>query len=353
MKTIHVNASREYDVVLGMGLLAQCGERMAETLPGAEKIALVADETVGALYAGRVRGSLEAAGFSVSEFVFPPGEAAKTLETWQALLGFLAGQRLTRSDAVAALGGGVTGDLAGFAAACYQRGIRYVQLPTTLLAAADSSVGGKTAVDHPAGKNLAGAFWQPSLVLCDTDTLQTLPPAEYRRGCAELIKYGVLDGEELFSALENTLPDAVGEDVLARCVEIKKTIVATDELDTGARRLLNLGHTAAHAAETLSGFTLAHGDAVAMGLVSIARACAARGLCPRADAERIEALCRQCGLPVELPYPVSELCGAALADKKRRGAELSLVVIEGLGKCSVRSIPADAYAEWLSAGGAR
>ena len=353
MKTIHVTASREYDVVIGAGLLDECGGRIAAAVPGAEKAVVCTDSTVYPLYAGRVAGSLKTAGFAVLEYVFPAGERSKTLDTWQQMLAFLAENRVSRSDVVVALGGGVTGDMAGFAAACYQRGVRLVHLPTTLLAAVDSSVGGKTAVDLPAGKNLVGAFWQPSLVVCDTDTLRTLPDAVRRDGCAEIIKYGVLDGEAFFAKLENSLPDEISEAILGRCVEIKRDIVAADEFDTGARHLLNLGHTAAHAAELLSGYSLSHGSAVAMGLCSMARACAARGLCTDEDAARIEALIKKCGLPTELPYTVEALAEAALSDKKRAGSALPVIAVEGLGRCAVRKISASDYAGWLRQGGVK
>ena len=353
MKTIHVTASREYDVVIGAGLLEDCGERIAAAVPGAEKAVICTDSTVYPLYAERVAASLKTAGFVVLEYVFPAGERSKTLDTWQRMLCFLAENRVSRSDVVVALGGGVAGDMAGFAAACYQRGVRLVQIPTTLLAAVDSSVGGKTAVDLPAGKNLAGAFWQPSLVLCDTDALHTLPEAIRRDGCAEIIKYGVLDGETLFSALENCLPDTISEDILARCVEIKRDVVAADEFDTGARRLLNLGHTAAHAAERLSDYSLSHGRAVAMGLCAMARACAVRRLCSKNDAARIEALIKKCGLPTELPFTAEALAEAALSDKKRAGSTLPIITIEALGHCTVRKIDASDYAAWLIRGGAR
>lgn len=353
MKTIHVCASREYDVWIGAGLLDTCGERIAAAVPGAEKAVVYTDTTVYPLYAKRVTESLQKAGFTVLEDHFLAGESSKTLRTWQHILNFLAENRVSRNNVVVALGGGVVGDTVGFAAAAYQRGVRFVQIPTTLLAAVDSSVGGKTAVDLPAGKNLAGAFWQPSLVLCDTDTLQTLPAAVRRGGCAEIIKYGILDGESLFSELEASLPESVSEDVLARCVEIKRGIVAEDEFDTGKRHLLNLGHTAGHAAELLSGYGLSHGDAVAMGLVSMARTCAARGLCEKSLAARIEALVRKCALPTELPYSAPALAAAALSDKKREGTRLPVVTIRALGQCSVEKIPAEDYAEWLRQGGAQ
>ena len=353
MKTIHVTASREYDVVIGAGLLDECGQRIAAAVPGAEKAVVYTDTTVFPLYAKRVTESLKAAGFTVLQDYFLAGEHSKTFRNWERILRFFTENRVSRSDVVVALGGGVVGDMVGFAAACYQRGVRLVQIPTTLLAAVDSSVGGKTAVDLPAGKNLIGAFWQPSLVLCDTDTLQTLPDAVRRDGCAEIIKYGVLDGETLFSKLEKSLPDEIPEDILARCVEIKRDIVGADEFDTGARHLLNLGHTAAHAAELLSDYSLSHGSAVAMGLCCMARACAARGLCAKEDAARIEALVKKCGLPTELPYMAEALANAALSDKKRAGSTLPVITVEGLGRCAVRKIDASDYAEWLRQGGAQ
>ena len=353
MKTIHVTASREYDVVVGAGLLGECGRLIAAAVPGAEKAVVYTDTTVFPLYAGRVTESLRAAGFTVLQDYFLAGEGSKTLRNWERILRFFTENRVSRSDVVVALGGGVVGDMVGFAAACYQRGVRLVQIPTTLLAAVDSSVGGKTAVDLPAGKNLIGAFWQPSLVICDTDTLQTLPDAVRRDGCAEIIKYGVLDGETLFSKLEKSLPDEIPEDILARCVEIKRDIVAADEFDTGARHLLNLGHTAAHAAELLSDYSLSHGSAVAMGLCSMARACAVRGLCAEEDAARIEALIKKCGLPTELPYPAEALAKAALSDKKRAGSTLPVITVEELGRCAVQKIGASDYAGWLRQGGAR
>ena len=353
MKTIHVSASREYDVIIGAGLLSECGERIAKAVPGAAKAVIVSDSTVAPLYASRVSASLTGAGFACETYIFPAGEASKTLGEWEKILCFLAERRMSRSDVIVALGGGVAGDMAGFAAAAYQRGIRFVQLPTTLLAAVDSSVGGKTAVDLPAGKNLVGAFWQPSLVVCDTDTLATLPRDVWRDGCAEVIKYGVLDGEELFSALEASLPEKLSEELIARCIEIKRDIVAEDEFDTGRRHLLNLGHTAAHAAELLSDYTVSHGSAVAMGLVSMARVCAEQGLCPAADAQRIESLIKKCALPTELPYGADALGKAALADKKREGAKLPLIRINGIGHCAVQSIPAEDYPNWLRQGGAK
>ncbi len=352
MNTVHVTASREYDVCIGSGLLRECGERIRE-VTGACAAAIVADSHVAPLYGDAVRRSLEAAGFRVVSYVFPAGEGSKTLAVYGDLLRFLARERFSRSDIVAALGGGVTGDLAGFAAATYQRGVRFVQLPTTVLAAVDSSVGGKTAVDLPEGKNLAGAFAQPSLVLCDTDALSTLPPAVRRDGCAEIIKYGVLAGEDLFSDLERADPERLTEDIMTRCVSIKRDVVTNDEFDTGARRLLNLGHTAGHAIELCADYGLSHGAAVSMGLALIVRAAAAMGLCPGPDSRRVCALLERYGLPTETPFRAEALAEAAMADKKRQGGTLPLVVPYGIGDCRIHPIPAESFTDWLRAGGAK
>jgi len=348
---IHVPASRGYDVRIGAGLLESCGEHIA-AVTGACTAAVISESAVAPLYADIVCNSLTAAGFRTVRYVFPAGEASKTLSTYGDVLNFLAESRLSRTDILVALGGGVVGDLAGFAAATYQRGIRFVQIPTTLLAAVDSSVGGKTAVDLPGGKNMAGAFAQPSLVLCDPAVLATLPPAAVRDGCAEIIKTGVLSGEALFAALEETPIPAQTEDVIARCVAFKRDVVAEDEFDTGKRRILNLGHTAGHAVELCSDYTISHGHAVAMGLALIVRAAGQKGLCPARDAGRIVSLLERYGLPTACPYGAETLAAAAMADKKRQGSRLPLIVPHGIGDCRIEPIPAEDFIGWLRAGGA-
>ena len=259
MKTVTIHASRSYNIHIGSGLLAHLGS-YARQLGKAQKVCIVSDSNVWPLYGSIASDSLEKARFEVMSFVFPAGEASKNGVTFLELLNVLAENRLTRSDLIVALGGGVVGDLAGFAAATYLRGIRYIQVPTTLLAAVDSSVGGKTAIDLPAGKNLAGTFYQPSLVLCDTDTLTTLPPEIFRDGCAEVIKYGVLYDPEMFAHLEAEGLSFHREDVIARCVELKRDVVMEDEFDTGARMKLNLGHTIGHGVEAKSHFGISHGN---------------------------------------------------------------------------------------------
>ncbi len=351
MKTVHIDASKSYNVRIGRGLLDDCGRQIAERVRCASA-AVVADDTVYALYGERVCASLEAAGIRTVCYVFPHGEKSKNLLEYAKILNFLAENRVTRADALIALGGGVTGDLGGFAAATYLRGIPFVQLPTTLLAAVDSSVGGKTAVDLPAGKNLAGAFYQPELVLCDLDTLDSLPREIFLDGCAEVIKYAVLGSRELFALLAD-FPSGIGlEEVTARCVEMKRDFVQSDELDRGARQMLNLGHTFGHAVEASSRFTLSHGKSVAIGMAMILRAACSRGLCSAETRDAVIALLQRYGLPTECPYPADMLLGALSADKKIFGTRLNLVVPTDIGACRLLPVGVDELSGWLRDGGA-
>ena len=316
VQTIEVHTAPAYEVTIGAGLLRECGARLKAVLGGC-RIAVVADSNVAPLYLETVCASLRDAGFAVCSYVFPAGEAHKNFTTLSAILEFLAESQLTRTDCVAALGGGVTGDMAGFAAASYLRGIRYVQLPTTLLSAVDSSVGGKTAIDLAAGKNLAGAFLQPAAVLCDTDCLRSLPAAVFADGAAEAIKTGVLSGETLFSLFEDgTLTDAPAE-IIARCIRYKAGVVERDEKERGERRKLNLGHTVGHAIEKCSGYAIPHGHAVAAGLAVMARASERLGWAEPGVSARIAACLEKNGLPTGTDYPAEALAKAALADKKR------------------------------------
>ena len=349
MKTITVSASRTYDIRIGPGLLTTLGEAV-RGLGKVEKVFLVSDTQVYPLYGGAAEASLKAAGYSVSSFVFPAGEESKNGETFLKLLNALAQAGLSRSDLLVALGGGVVGDLAGFAAACYLRGIRFIQIPTTLLAAVDSSVGGKTAIDLPAGKNLAGAFYQPSLVLCDLDALDTLPEDIFRDGCAEVIKYGVLYDPELFSQLESSGLNFDREAVIARCVALKRDVVMEDEKDTGSRMKLNLGHTFGHAVEAHSRFTLSHGKSVAIGLAVIARASASMGICSEADAARIVSVLKAFGLPVQAQYTAEALLPYLLSDKKRSGGTVNLILPEAIGRCVVSPTPVSQLQSILQAG---
>lgn len=350
MKTIRIDASRAYDVQIGRGLLDSLG-RAVKAATGAETAALISDDIVFSLYGERALRSLEAADLRVVPFVFPHGERHKTLATYGRALNFLCGSRLTRSDAVVALGGGVVGDLAGFAAATYRRGIAYVQVPTTLLAMVDSSVGGKTAVDLDAGKNQAGAFWQPALVLCDLDVLSTLPEEEYRCGCAEVLKYGVLGNEPFFRELQARPAREQFEHVIETCVAMKRDVVAADEYDRGARRLLNLGHSFGHAVEACSGFSILHGQGVAIGMAILARAAARRGICPEEAAREIVETLRAYGLPTETDFSADELLAAMMGDKKMEGSTMHLIVPEAIGACRVEAVPSGDLRAWLADGG--
>ena len=352
MRSVRVEASRCYEVLIGRGLTDEAGERI-RCVSRAETAVIVAGDHVWPLYGARVQRSLEAAGFRVLHYLLPHGEQYKTLETYGGLVNFLCDHRLTRSDVLVALGGGVTGDLTGFAAATYQRGCGFVQLPTTLLAAVDSSVGGKTAVDLPGGKNQAGAFYQPSLVLCDPDTLATLPEEEFRCGCAEVIKYGMLGDAAFFAALEERPVREQLEDVIERCVSMKRDIVHEDEFDTGLRRLLNLGHSFGHAVEACSGYTLLHGQAVAVGMAMIARAAVEKGYCEAETLDRLLTVLEKYELPTTCNYSVGELSAALLADKKMTGSTMHLVVPEAVGRCRIVKVPAGELNDWLRLGGAR
>ena len=346
MKTIRVGASKTYDVKIGGALLGSLG-REAAALSKGRTVCVVSDDTVFGLYGPAACQSLEDAGFAVHTWVFPHGEQSKCGESFLALLGFLASRGLTRSDLLVALGGGVTGDLTGFAAACYLRGVQYIQVPTSLLAMVDSSVGGKTAVDLPQGKNLCGAFWQPALVLCDVDLLATLPEEIFRDGCAEVIKYGVLGSRSLFEQLKAAHVREQAEDVVAQCIEMKRRVVEDDEFDTGSRQLLNLGHTLGHAVERNSGFTLSHGQCVAIGMAMMARAAEQKGFCSEETRDEIVALLEQYGLPTATDQSPEEICRAALGDKKRRGGELTLVVPEEIGQCKLHKIPVEELQSWI------
>lgn len=330
MNIVHVSASRSYEVKIGQGLLGNIGEEAAKLTAG--QTLVVSDENVAPLYLAQVVENLRKAGLTVSSASVPAGEASKCPEYYVNLLNILAAKRLSRSDAVIALGGGVVGDLAGFAAATYLRGIPVVQIPTTLLAMVDSSVGGKTAIDLPAGKNLVGAFHQPSLVLCDPDVLSTLPEDIFRDGCAEVIKTAVLFDRDLFDHLRENGMIFDREAVIARCVAHKRDVVCRDEFDTGERQLLNLGHTIGHAVEKCSNFAVSHGKAVAVGTAIMARAFSE-------DAEEIITVLRAFGLPTETEFSPEELAEAALADKKRSSDTLTLVIPERIGKATLKKIP--------------
>ena len=349
MTTVTVRASRPYEVTIGRGLLDTVGWQAAGQWKG-RSAAVVSDSTVAPLYLNRVKDSLERAGFQVHSFVFPAGEDQKNGGTYLKLLEFLAARRLTRADGLIALGGGVVGDLAGFAAATFLRGIGFLQLPTTLLAAVDSSVGGKTAIDLTNGKILAGAFYQPQAVLCDLDTLDTLPAEVFADGCAEVIKYGMIGDPALLARLETVDFRADPEELVARCVAQKRDLVEQDEFDTGARQLLNLGHTLGHGVEACSGYTVSHGRAVAIGMTLVTRAAVAFGRCPAEVLPRLRRLLERYGLPDATAYSAQALYEKTLSDKKRSGDTISLVVPIAWGASQLVRIPVSELPAWIERG---
>ena len=340
MKTVRVSASKEYDVVIGSGILDSLGEKCV-SLFGKSRAAIITDSNVAPLWLDKAVKALESAGIEVVYYVFPAGEESKNIRTLTDILEFMAENRLTRTDFAVALGGGVTGDITGLAASLYLRGIDFVQVPTTLLAAVDSSVGGKTAVNLTAGKNLMGAFAQPSLVLCDTDTLRTLSDSIFADGMAEVIKYGVIFDKELFDAVKKGNVKSNIENIIARCVELKRDVVAQDEFDIGARQKLNYGHTFGHGIELNSDFTISHGKAVAIGMVIAAKSGIQLGLCNQETFQLIAQIIRQFELPTTTDYSAEALSQAALSDKKRFGDHIHLIIPKKIGECVIYRAPVE------------
>lgn len=336
MKRITVRTSAAYDVYIGKGIAKRTGEFIQELFSPCG-VMIVSDDNVYPVYGKMISELLSGANFTVHSHVIPHGEGSKNIyrlgEIWEAM----AKEGMTRTDIILTLGGGVVGDLGGFAAATYLRGIKYVSIPTSLLAMVDSSVGGKTAIDLSSGKNLAGAFWQPSLVICDTALLSTLPAEYFRDGMAEVIKYGMINRPELLNMLED---DADIDTVVEICIDDKRRMVEEDERDNGVRRLLNFGHTFGHAIERLSDFTVPHGAAIAAGMAIITRAAAAMSLCDISVYDRLENLLGKYCLPKSTAFSPSDLASAALADKKRRGESVSLVIPMMAGKCEIADYPA-------------
>jgi 3-dehydroquinate synthase len=338
---------RSYDIVIGRRLMGTLGGRIAALRPGAKAV-IVTDENVAQYYLRATESALGAAGMATSAVIVPPGESSKSFEVFEEVCEAIIAARIERGDLVVALGGGVVGDLAGFAASAVRRGLDYVQVPTTLLAQVDSSVGGKTAINSAGGKNLIGAFHQPILVLADTTTLDTLPAREFRAGYAEVVKYGLLGDKSFFVWLESSWRNIfeggpAREFAIETCCRAKAKIVARDERESGERALLNLGHTFGHAIEAACGFSerLLHGEAVAAGMALAFGFSARRGLMPEAEAERAIRHLAEVGLPTEprhipggLP-PVDELMELIAQDKKVRRGMLTFILARGIGAAFV------------------
>ena len=353
MKTLTVSLpGRSYDILIERGLLDRAGEHCRAVLPRADRLFVVTDSTVGPLYLKRIIPPLEAAGFETAICEVPAGEASKCAgelaRLWECMMDF----GLTRTDAVVALGGGVVGDLAGFAAATILRGVDFIQIPTTLLSQVDSSVGGKVAIDLDHGKNLAGAFWQPRLVLMDPDTLDTLPDATFADGMAEVVKYGCIFDKTFFDFLaarpSRAQLMAEIEHILYTCCNLKRIVVEQDERDTGKRMLLNFGHTLGHAYELAGHYeTWTHGQAVAAGMVRAARLGEKLGITPAGTAETIVRVLTPLGLPVEIPCTAEEYTAAIGLDKKGAGADISVILLEKLGRAVPHKMPKEGLLEEL------
>jgi 3-dehydroquinate synthase len=358
MTSITIHTTHPYSVIAQPGSLSTLGATCAGLLPSG-KICVVTDSTVDALYAPIVTNSLGQAGFTVEKIVFPPGEPTKSMASVETLLDFLAKKQFTRSDSVLALGGGVIGDLSGFCASIYLRGLQVIQVPTTLLAAVDSSVGGKTGVNLNAGKNLAGTFWQPSLVVFDPMTMATLPHHALLDGLAETIKCGMLGDKKLFEYMAcypwtGSLERQDGFDFIQRCVAdaigVKQKLVEADVADQGQRQLLNFGHTIGHAIELASQYTISHGHAVAKGMVIVTRAAAAKGWTQEDCLTPLLQTLNKYGFPLDVPYSANLLAQIALQDKKRKGSVLNLVVPLQIGECRLRPILVEELAEFVEMG---
>jgi len=332
--------ARAYPIYVGAGCLRELGARLAETRCGV-RVAVVTNSTIADLYLARALASLSAADFEPAAIQIPDGEEHKNLAWLAFVYDKLIDAGVERGGAVVALGGGVVGDLAGFAAATYLRGIPCVQLPTTLLAQVDSAIGGKTGINHPAGKNLIGAFAQPRFVLADVELLRTLPRREFTAGLAEVVKYGVILDPDLFALLEDQLPavQRLDHELLVRvvrtCCTLKALVVGEDETESGYRAILNFGHTIGHALESLTDYKrYLHGEAVAIGMLAAARISCRLGLCGDAEYQRIHKLVQRSGLPSEIPADIGgePLALAMRTDKKARGGAINFVCIEGIGK---------------------
>ena len=342
-----------YDIQIEKGCLSQAGKWLRE-LWQPQKVVIITDNHVASLYAEKVKLSIEDAGFQVAVFDFLEGEERKNLTTVQKAYEFLVKQDLTRSDGIVALGGGVVGDLAGFVASTYMRGIHFVQIPTSLTAQVDSSIGGKTGVNTPFAKNMVGTFAQPDGVLIDPTVLETLGKRELIEGMGEVIKYGLIEDSELWDILsdmdgsvESILEHS--ESLIEHSCQVKRKMVVEDELDNGIRLYLNFGHTIGHAIEATAGYgKVMHGEAVAIGMVQISRVAEEKGLMPKGITRQIAEMCVKFGLPVDYePWRVEELYTALTHDKKARGNSIKTVIVPEIGKAAINQIPLVEMKEYL------
>lgn len=347
MIKITVKASSAYDILIGKGLLDKCGEIISE-LTKSKKCAVVTDTTVDGLYGSKILDALKKSGFNAVKFAVPAGEESKSHQQLIGLYNFLSENDITRSDFLIALGGGVVGDLTGYCAATYLRGVDYVQIPTTLLAQVDSSVGGKTAVNIDAGKNLVGCFKQPIAVVADTDTLSTLSEDIFADGMGEVVKYGMIRSSSLFEKLSHgRTKENIGE-IIAECVGIKSDVVENDELDTGERMILNFGHTFGHAIEKYMGYgVVPHGKAVAMGMYMISRAAENRSLTQKGVSEKLKACLKANFLPFFSDIDRDSLYSLSIGDKKRTSDKIRVIVCPEIGKSEIVTLSLNEYKNLL------
>ncbi len=347
MSVIEIHTSRPYSIRIENGVLKSCGEAILGVHRPC-RVCIVTDDQVGLLYADAVSDSLEKAGFQTCTFTFPHGETSKSHETLLNLYAFLCEHSLTRSDLILALGGGVVGDLAGYAAATYLRGVSFVQMPTSLLAQIDSSVGGKTAVNIPQGKNLVGAFWQPILVLCDSDTLRTLPQDFFDDGMGEVVKYAAIRSPSMLEDILSGQARKHLSPIIAECIDIKRSIVEADELDTGERMLLNFGHTLGHAIEKVYGYGVySHGKAVAMGMAMMTQASERMGFTRPGTLDKLLRSLDACGLPHHPDTDWQSLYEASLNDKKRDSDTIRIVLLRDIGEAEIVALSLPEYRSML------
>ena len=341
MKTIEVKTGRPYNIYIEHGLLSNAG-KYVRNVSSAVRAVIVSDSNVAPIYAEAVDASLRENGFETSLFVFQAGEERKRLSTIEKMYSHFYEHDITRTDIVVALGGGVTGNMAGFAAASYLRGIDFVQIPTTLLSQVDSSVGGKTGVDLPTGKNLVGAFWQPAVVLIDPDTLSTLPGKFFNDGMGEVIKYGCIRSRSLFERLEKENAADIIDDIIYESVSIKKDVVEHDERDTGERAILNFGHTFGHALEKLYDYSgITHGEAVALGALLITRITEQKGITEKGTSDRLLALLKKYHMTTSTEFTLPQITAATRGDKKSSGKGLNFIFLREIGTCFINKISTD------------
>lgn len=347
MKTIEVKTGRSYNIYIEHGIIADAGKYVRD-VSKALRAVIVSDSNVAPIYADRVEDSLKANGFETSLFVFEAGEERKRLATIEQMYAHFFEHNITRTDIVVALGGGVTGDMAGFAAASYLRGIDFVQIPTSLLSQVDSSVGGKTGVDLPTGKNLVGAFWQPSVVLIDPDTLDTLPQKFFNDGMGEVIKYGCIRSKSLFERLERENAKDFIDDIIYESVSIKRDVVEHDERDTGERAILNFGHTFGHALEKLHNYSgITHGEAVAVGALILTEITEKKGITKAGTAERIHNLLQKNNMPTSTDFALADIVKATRGDKKSSGKSLKFIFLSDIGECFINKIANDEISDFF------